>query len=104
LFGVDSGNYVKFGDAGLVSIFKGSGILMSTSSVTNIIQIYDTITLGANASSTGSITATSLIKSGSSDSYFLLGGGGHVTTSTYALSSDVGNITTLVDKINGTII
>jgi len=36
-----------------------------------------------------SVTATSLIKSGSSDSYFLLGGGGHVLASTYATAASL---------------
>lgn len=37
----------------------------------------------------GTITSTGFIKSGSSDSYFLLGGGGHVATSTYATTASL---------------
>ena len=58
LFGVDSANYVKYGDSGLTSIFKGAGVLMSTASKTNIITLYDTITLNANTAVTGTITST----------------------------------------------
>lgn len=35
------------------------------------------------------VTSTGFIKSGSSDSYFLLGGGGHVATSTYATTASL---------------
>lgn len=58
LFGVDSGNYVKFGDIALTSIFKGAGVLMSTASKTNIVTLYDTISLNANTAVTGTITST----------------------------------------------
>ena len=40
-----------------------------------------------NTSFPGSVTGSGFIKSGSSDSYFLLGGGGHTATSNYSLST-----------------
>ena len=58
LFGVDSSNYVKYGDVGLTSIFKGAGILMSTASKTNIIALYDKVFLNANTEITGTISST----------------------------------------------
>lgn len=58
LFGVDSSNYVKYGDVGLTSIFKGAGVLISTASKTNIITVFDTIGLNANTAVTGTITST----------------------------------------------
>lgn len=42
-----------------------------------------------NMTVTGSTTSTGFIKSGSSDSYLLTGGGGHVAASTYATTSDL---------------
>ena len=58
LFGVDSSNYVKYGDVGLTSIFKGVGVLMSTASKTNIIALYDKVFLNANTEITGTISST----------------------------------------------
>ena len=58
LFGVDSSNYVKYGDTGLASIFKGNSILMSTAIKTNIISLYDKVYLNANTEITGTITST----------------------------------------------
>lgn len=45
-------------------------------------------TQGGSAAFTGSISATSFIKSGSSNSYVLLGGGGHKAISDFVLASD----------------
>lgn len=47
------------------------------------------ITTAGAVTAASSVTATSLIKSGSSDSYFLLGGGGHVLASTYATAASL---------------
>lgn len=46
------------------------------------------------ASFISSATASGFIRSGSSDSYFLLGGGGHVATSTYATVSSLSSYAT----------
>jgi hypothetical protein len=54
------------------------------------------VTLGSN-----SITASSFIKTGSSDSYFLLGGGGTVATSSFAPSSSINGTTNYIPKFTG---
>jgi hypothetical protein len=58
-------------------------LLIGTTKVSGSLQVTGSATFSS------SVTATSLIKSGSSDSFFLLGGGGTVATSSYVYSSSI---------------
>ncbi len=68
----------------------GGGMLLNTNGNNFPIQIGGSELIVNPAITASSIvTATGFIKSGSSDSYFLLGGGGHVATSTYATTASL---------------
>ena len=66
----------------------------------------DALTLAANGNATfvGSVTATGFKKNGSSDSYILLGGGGHKLVSDFMLKTDElsNNLTTITKSLNVT--
>lgn len=83
-----SGNNIgiAFGSGGIVST-NGAGSLTPQNLGTTSNRWAAINAQTGDFSST--VTATGFIKSGSSDSYFLLGGGGHVATSTYATTASL---------------
>lgn len=67
------------------SVFNFQQSTNSGSSWTNLLQIYDN----------GILHSSGYAKNGSSDSYVLLGGGGHKAVSDFATSSSLGNYVTI---------
>lgn len=89
---VDTGGNLKFNEL--------------TSNTTRLV-LYEN-SQGGSAAFAGSISATSFIKSGSSDSYLLLGGGGQKAISDFLLKSEIANqelnnnLTTITKSLNVT--
>lgn len=90
------GNYNNYSPSLTGSGASGTWAINVTGNANNITQYTVNQNLGTgnsptfvNGTYTGNITANALIKSGSSDSYFLLGGGGHVLASTYATAASL---------------
>ena len=66
----------------IIALAHGGNFLIGTGTNTGATTLYVAGTIG----SSGSITSSSFIKSGVSDSYVLLGGGGHKAVSDFSLS------------------
>jgi hypothetical protein len=114
LLGVDSANYMKIGNETLTTIIGGYGALFNIGGIANLVSVYSdgmavhtAFSANSVSSATGSfgtsissgtgifsstVTSSGFIKSGSSDSYVLLGGGG-VAYRNSVINSVMGSMT-----------
>ena len=89
---INSNNNVLIGDQSNLTYIYGSGIALSYGNTNGLtldangqVKIINTLSVGSTTTSTG------FIKQDSSDSYVLLGGGGHKAISDFLLKSELAN-------------